>query len=132
MPRGTNPFSRGVSDFVNLFSGRIQYEPCPVDLSVEGRLDLGGLGFGAYLLPTPGHTDGSVSVIVDDEIAIAGDALFGVFPGSAFPPFADDSSRLVESWGTLLETGCRLFLPSHGHEVSREALARDYERRRGR
>jgi glyoxylase-like metal-dependent hydrolase (beta-lactamase superfamily II) len=132
MPRGTNPFVRVVSALGGLFADRIRYESCAVNLTVEAPLDLGSFGFPVSLLPTPGHTAGSVSVIVDDEIALAGDALFGIFPGSAFPPFADDPARLVESWGALLDTGCRVFLPSHGHAVSREVLARDYECRRAR
>ena len=96
--------------------------------TVSGETDLNPLGFPARILPTPGHTPGSMSVIVDDETALVGDALFGVFPGSAFPPFGADVKQVVRSWKTLLDTGCSLFLPAHGLARSRELLQRQYEK----
>jgi len=66
---------------------------------------------------------------VDDEIALVGDTLFGVLPRSVWPPFADDPARMVQSWGQLLETPCRLFLPGHGREIGRERLGRNFAAR---
>jgi hydroxyacylglutathione hydrolase len=88
------------------------------------------MGFNATILHTPGHTPGSMSLIVDGEIALVGDCMFGVFKGSAFPPFALDTRQMIESWGKLLDTGCRLFLPSHGTSDSRELVERDYNKRK--
>lgn len=107
---------------------RMPYEPCRYDIAVRGRCGLEALGPGAYLLPTPGHTSGSMSLIVDGEIAIAGDALFGMFPGSALPPWAIDRDELVRSWKLLLDTGCRLFLPSHGRPRGRDLLLKQYKK----
>lgn len=107
---------------------RMPYEPCRCDIAVRDRYGLEGLGLGAYLLLTPGHTSGSMSLIVDGEIAIAGDALFGVFPGSVLPPWAIDKDELVRSWKLLLDTGCRLFLPSHGRPRDRETLLKQYKK----
>lgn len=81
------------------------------------------------ILHTPGHSPGSMCLIIDDEIAIAGDAVFGVFPNRAFPPFADDVPELIESWGTLLETNCKIFLPGHGKPVSRKTLEKEFQNR---
>ena len=74
------------------------------------------------IMHTPGHTSGSVSVIIDDEIALVGDTMFGIFRSSVFPPFADNIPELIRSWKSLLETECSLFLPSHGREKTREEL----------
>ena len=101
---------------------RLGYAPCKHDIVVRGRHDLKDFGFNAYIVPTPGHTAGSMSVIVDDEIAIAGDALVGVFPGSVLPPWAADREQMVRSWKILLDTGCRLFHPSHGRPRDRGML----------
>ncbi|HMK53402.1 MAG TPA: MBL fold metallo-hydrolase [Methanobacteriaceae archaeon] len=79
------------------------------------------------IIHTPGHTAGSISVIVDDEIALVGDAMFGIFWG-IFPPFADDVPVMIRSWGKLLETNCRVFLPGHGSEDSRELVEKEYAR----
>jgi glyoxylase-like metal-dependent hydrolase (beta-lactamase superfamily II) len=103
-------------------STKMKCEPCPADFLVDSRFDLEDLGLNAYILHTPGHTSGSMSVIVGDEIAIVGDTMVGTFPRSIFPPFADDVPELIRSWGKLLHTGCRIFLPAHGSANGRELV----------
>ncbi|MDT8393214.1 MAG: hypothetical protein RQ761_05190 [Bacteroidales bacterium] len=73
-------------------------------------------------------TADSLSVIVDNEIAIVGDALFGISRRSVMPPFANDRALMVKSWHKLLETGCNIFLPGHGSEVDRILLEYSYNR----
>jgi len=108
---------------------RFQYQPVEADILVQEKMDLQPLGCNGYVLHTPGHTPGSVSVIVDDEIALVGDTLFGVFPGTAFPPFLQDSGLLLQSWAKLLRTRCSLFLPAHGRPRSRALVERCFDRR---
>jgi hydroxyacylglutathione hydrolase len=130
-PKGTNLFTRFIADtLAPLFIHRLKCTPCQPDILVESVYDLSGYGFNAYILHTPGHSPGSVSVIVDDEIALVGDTMFGVFPWSVFPPYAADASLLVKSWGLLLETDCSIFLPSHGGLKHRSQLLDDYQRRK--
>jgi hydroxyacylglutathione hydrolase len=130
VPRGT---SRAVDLLVRLFARTFmrfkRYEPCACDVEVGEEHDLSGLGFNARILHTPGHSAGSMSVIVDDEIALVGDCMFGVFPRTVLPPFAGDTAQMVRSWGRLLETKCRLFLPAHGREKTRLQVQIDYEKR---
>ncbi len=108
------------------------FNPLRWDIAVQGRCDLREFGFDAYIIPTPGHSAGSQSVVVDDEIAIAGDALFGVFPGSVYPPWAADADLMIKSWKILLDTGCRLFHPSHGRPRDRETLLGQYKKHSAR
>jgi glyoxylase-like metal-dependent hydrolase (beta-lactamase superfamily II) len=75
-----------------------------------------------------GHSPGSQSVIIDDEICLTGDAMFGIFPGSIFPPFADNEYDMIKSWGKLLHTGCSIFLPSHGTANKVELVKKEYEK----
>lgn len=100
-----------------------RYRPAEPDLAVEGLFDLSPLGIDGFILPTPGHTAGSLSVIVENEIALAGDALFGVFPRSVLPPFGQSLPQIVASWRLLIDTGCRLFLPAHGGPLDRDQLS---------
>ncbi len=81
------------------------------------------------ILHTPGHSRGSVSIIVDDAIALVGDTLFGIFPNLIFPPFAEDTVQLGKSWKRLLETKCDLFLPGHGRPIKRALLEKCYIKR---
>jgi hydroxyacylglutathione hydrolase len=130
-PKGTNNFTRFiVNNLAVKFSARLKCEPCQSDILIDNLMDLNSLGFNAALLHTPGHTPGSVSIIVDDEIALVGDAMFGVFRESVFPPYADNVAQLIDSWGLLLETKCEIFLPSHGWAKRRFQLLKDYQRRK--
>ena len=78
------------------------------------------------MIKTEGHSSGSISVIVDNEIAIVGDAIFGVFKNSVFPPYADNPIEMIKSWRMLLDTDCDTFLPGHGKEVKRELIQKEY------
>lgn len=121
---GTGPFSRIiVSLFIKRAARLLRYEGCSIDYTVDSEYSLREPEIDAYIIHTPGHTQGSVSVIIDNEIAIVGDAMFGVFSSSVFPPFAEDITGLLNSWQRLLDTGCKLFLPSHGDEKTSAQLA---------
>ena len=78
------------------------------------------------MIKTEGHSSGSISVIVDNEIAIVGDAMFGVFKNSVFPPYADNQTEMINSWNVLLDTDCNTFLPGHGKEIKKEFLQKEY------
>lgn len=96
------------------------------DLLIGETLDLSGRGIPVQIHHTPGHSAGSVTVIADNEIAMVGDNMVRMVTGKIFPPFCDDIPALLESWRRMLETGCSLFLPSHGREITRELLQNAY------
>ncbi len=130
LPKGTVFFTRPI---LNLLGKRLihifKYEQCQPDLLIESKYDLKEFGDNVYLMHTPGHTIGSMSIIVDNEIALVGDAMFGVFKWSVFPPYADDEEMMIRSWGKLLETNCSKFIPSHGTSNNRLLVQRDYNKR---
>ena len=130
-PRGTNPITRFLINVIgDKISDKYNFTPCQPDILFDSTFNFNELGFNAYLLQTPGHSIGSVSLIVDNEIAIVGDAMFGVFKSSIFPPFADNPKVMIDSWGKLLETNCSIFIPAHGSENNREKVRRNYEERK--
>jgi glyoxylase-like metal-dependent hydrolase (beta-lactamase superfamily II) len=130
IPQGTTLLTRPLVNLAGRrFLKRVRYEPCQYDILVDNLLDLNDLGINACIMHTPGHTSGSISVIVDDEIAIVGDTMFGVFGGSVFPPFAENVLQMIQSWGKLLQTNCKVFIPSHGTANSRSLVEKDYVKR---
>lgn len=131
VPKGTTFVTKSLVNFLNKFKSPslIKIEPCEPDLIAYSFYDFKVIGFNAYLIHSPGHTAGSMSLIVDDEIAIVGDAMFGIFKNSIFPPFADDELLMIQSWGELLKTNCSYFLPSHGSVNSKALVEKEYDRR---
>lgn len=129
LPKGTNPLTRlEVKMLGKLLQSHYNYELTNPDIIVREKYDLNRFKINAYILHTPGHSPGSMSIIIDNEIALVGDTMFGVFSNSAYPPFADDPETMIKSWKKLLETDCRLFLPGHGKPISRELLEKQYKK----
>lgn len=137
---GTNPVIRGtnlITKFITRMVGTrilqfVKYKPVDYDITVEDKYDLSKLGFNAYIIHTPGHSIGSISIIIDNEIAIVGDAMFGVFKNSVFPPYAEQPEIMIRSWKKLLDTGCSLFIPAHGTANSKKLLQKEYEKYKNR
>lgn len=110
------------STFSSFIKKRGRFEPVTEVTSFCETLDFSEWGMPVRLLHTPGHTPGSSSLIVDDEVVIAGDTLFGIVPHRVLPPFASDGAALYNSWLKLLATGGTIFLPSHGSARSIDDL----------
>lgn len=108
----------------------VRTEPAKADILLDESLDLSDRNIPVKIIHTPGHTRGSLSIIIDDEIAIVGDNMINTFMQRVFPPFCDDVPMLLDSWEKLLYTGCRLFLPSHGKEITRDQLRRSLDRKK--
>lgn len=121
IPEGTNPFTTGLVNLAGKLDVKLSAEPCEADIVITDHYKLPGLE-GIELIHTPGHSKGSLSLIVDNEIAIVGDTMINAFLFKVFPPFADDTSLLRQSWDKLLATGCHTFLPSHGQSLGRGVL----------
>ena len=129
LPKGSNLATGFMTNVLGKkLESRYQYEKVDPDILVDEKYDLIDWGFNAYIIHTSGHSKGSMSIIIDNEIAIVGDAMFGVFGNSIYPPFADDPETMVKSWNKLMDTTCDLFLPGHGKEISRKLLENQYEK----
>ena len=72
----------------------------------ESRQLLGGIGVAGEVVHTPGHSDDSVSLLLDDGSAFTGD----------LPPeaYAYDNPAAMESWRRLRALGARVVYPAHG------------------
>lgn len=125
IPNGTNILTRIIVGVERKINRIASYEKVSPDIWVD---DCYFLSSNCYLIHTPGHTKGSMSLIVDGEIALVGDAMFGVFSWSVFPPFADDVPIMIRSWEKLLKTDCEVYLPGHGTSNSKRLLKKQFER----
>ena len=99
--------------------------PYPVDITVDREFSLAPYGVAGAALPTPGHTAGSVSVVLDSGDAIIGDLLMSFLPGGPrLPILASDEDAVIRSVKMLLERGVQRFHLAHGGVFGREAVAR--------
>lgn len=108
-----------------------KFTPVEPDIVIEGEYDISKPELSVKIIHTPGHTSGSVCVIINNESAIVGDTLFNVIPGTVYPPFANNATKLIKSWERLLDTGCSIFYPGHGKPFSREKFRKCFEKRKG-
>jgi len=129
LPDGTFWITKIISKLGNLMGKRIfGFEPFIPDVFISLDSFLMKDELNIRLILTQGHSIASLSVVVDDEFALVGDAMIGTLKKSIFPPFADDVNEMIKSWGKLLATDCDTFLPGHGKEISRELLQSEYNK----
>lgn len=89
-------------------------------LGDEG-MSLSEYGVEGKILHTPGHTPGSVSIVLESGEAFVGDLAVNMFPLSRKPRlaiFAEDLAQLKISWNVLLKQDIKTVYPAHGKPFS--------------
>lgn len=125
IPKGAMRLAKILVWFSNRFHIlRGSFEGVRPDITITDNYDLADYGLRGSIIHTPGHTLGSISVVVEGRHCFVGDTLFNIFPGSIYPPFANQPELLPLSWQRLLDTGCSFFYPAHGKMIERKRLAK--------
>jgi glyoxylase-like metal-dependent hydrolase (beta-lactamase superfamily II) len=78
---------------------------------------LKGIGIDGVILSTPGHTDDSISAVLSDGSAFAGDVamnFLGICGTRHRPIYIKDIGQVYASWGRLKRSGAQTIYPSHG------------------
>ncbi len=120
-----NRFPRGVGVWGGLLRGVlpilkpfIHAPPCEVDIVLDDDgMSLTDFGIPGRVVHTPGHTTGSVSVVLDSGDAFVGCMAQNKFPlrlNPELPVLADDLDLVKKSWKHLLELGMQTIYPGHG------------------
>ena len=112
-PKGTTKVSKVISKMANkVLEG--EFEGVVADIIIDDVYDLRPFGVHGEVMHTPGHTKGSISVIIENEHFFSGDTFFNILKSSVYPPFADDREELMKSWIKIKEKSPSLFYPGHG------------------
>lgn len=118
MPSGITIWGKIFGAFLNNWSKKFSIEPCEVDIVVEEEdFSLENFGVKGNIVFTPGHSPGSIAVVLDSGDAFVGDMAMNGFPltiGPNLPIFAEDMSVLRKSWRKLTEKGLTKIYPAHG------------------
>lgn len=87
------------------------------DILIEDSYDLSPYGIAGKVITTPGHTQGSLSVIINDQ-AIIGDSLMALLPFSrpSKPLLAFDLDQIKKNISMLIDLGVNRFYLSHGKD----------------
>ncbi|MGW2376547.1 MBL fold metallo-hydrolase [Kitasatospora sp. NPDC001683] len=112
----TGPMGRLMARNKNL---HVRAEPFEPAVLIRGETSLEDFGVAARIMPTPGHTAGSVSVLTDDGDLVAGDLVAGSFMGlipgkPANPPFHDDPRQNLASLREMLALNPTTLHVGHG------------------
>ena len=91
----------------------------------DGDFSLADYGIPGKIIHTPGHTPGSISVLLESGEAFVGDLAMNMFPRRLTPGLhilGDDKSALVESWRNVLELGVHTIFTGHGKPFPAEVM----------
>jgi len=135
LPPGVTPWGRTFMAAHRLVMPLIDVPPTEIDRELGSEpLRLDNLGIPGLLLHTPGHSPGSVSIILDSGEALVGDLAMNRVPlcrSPSLPIFADNIEEVRRSWQRLLEHPISMIYPAHGAPFDVEVIQRLLDARRG-
>lgn len=86
-------------------------------ISGDDNETLRDMGIPGKILCTPGHSNDSISVVLDDGRAFIGDIAvdFPKFLGTYYrAALIEDSTQMLESWQKIINAGAETLYPAHG------------------
>jgi glyoxylase-like metal-dependent hydrolase (beta-lactamase superfamily II) len=116
-PPGLNAWGSFLAFIWRPMFSLINYTGVEPDIILEDAFLLTKFGIKGKIIHTPGHTAGSVSVILDGGEAIVGDLAMNGFPmrrGAGMPIFGNSEREIKQSWKKLLDAGASVIYPGHG------------------
>jgi len=130
LPPGVTTWGRIFVKIMALFMPLVHIPATQVELILgDEALSLAEYGIPGKIMATPGHSRGSVSVLLETGDAFVGDMAMGEFPmrlSPGLPIFAEDVQQLRQSWQSLLDAGAKTIYPAHGTpfpaDIMRQAL----------
>ncbi|MBT2510671.1 MBL fold metallo-hydrolase [Streptomyces sp. ISL-98] len=122
----TGPMGRLMARNKNL---HVQAEPLEPEVLIRGETGMEDFGIAPRIMPTPGHTAGSISVLTDQGDLVAGDlvanSFMGLIPGRpANPPFHDDPLRNLASLRQMLALNPTRLHVGHGTPLEPDRVRR--------
>ncbi len=126
LPPGTTKWGKVFIAIERLFLPRIRIPAATVDVILgDEPFSLQEYGLPGRILHTPGHSPGSVTILLDSGEAFVGDLAMNGFPlrrRPGLPIIAEDASAVIDSWHRLLEAGARTVYPAHGRPFPADVI----------
>ena len=126
LPPGIGLWGAVFGVLMRLMIPLVKFPGSSVDVALEDKeFSLQPFGIPGKVLHTPGHSSGSMSVLLDTGEAFVGDLAMNGLPmriGPGMPPLGDDRNTIKASWRLLLDNGAKMIYPAHGNSFSADAL----------
>jgi hydroxyacylglutathione hydrolase len=125
-PPGVTPWGKLSRGLFRPMMSFLRFDLPQVDILLgDEGLSLEAYGISGRIIHTPGHSPGSVTVLLD-----TGDAFVGCMAQNSLPfclkpklpIYAQDIMKIKESWRVLIAEGARTIYPGHGKPFSIEAI----------
>jgi hydroxyacylglutathione hydrolase len=124
IPKGVN-FNGKITQPI-IFSFKIPFPKFKPDILLNNKpYPLTEFGIDGQIIHTPGHTIGSLSVILDSGEAFVGCMAHNGFPfrlKPGLPIYAQDINAIKENWKTLIDKGVTFVYPGHGKAFPIEVI----------
>jgi glyoxylase-like metal-dependent hydrolase (beta-lactamase superfamily II) len=132
MPPGVTMWGTIFGTVIRSFLPLVHISPTNVDVELgDEPMSLSEYGIPGRIIHTPGHSSGSVSVLLDTGDAFVGDLAMNKFPlrlSPGTPIFAEDWEKLKKSWEILLDQGAKKIYPTHGDPFSVDIIRRQLQK----
>jgi hydroxyacylglutathione hydrolase len=128
LPPAVTLWGRIFAKIMAMFMPLVHVPATKVDVVLgDEEASLAEYGIPGRIIPTPGHSMGSVSVLLETGDAFVGDLAMNGLPmrvGPGLPIFAEDLQKVKRSWQVLLEKGAKTVYPAHGKPFPADAIRR--------
>jgi len=128
LPPGVTAWGKVFVKIMAVFMPLVHIPATDVDIVLEDEeFDLSKYGISGKIIHTPGHSPGSVSVLLETGDAFVGDLAMGEFPlrlSPGLPILAEDMQRVRESWELLVDARAKTIYPAHGKPFSVDIIRR--------
>lgn len=126
IPPGVTRWGRTFSKIMSFFTQNMKLQSANVDITLTGNdVPLADWGIPGEIIYTPGHSPGSISILLETGDVFVGDLAMNAFPmrlSPGLPIFADSLETVKESWKNLLNKGAKVVYPAHGKPFSAEVI----------
>jgi hydroxyacylglutathione hydrolase len=133
IPKGVNFYGKITKPWLFAIFKKISFPKFKPDILItDDPYPLKAYGIDGNIIHTPGHTFGSISVILDSGEAFVGCMAHNGFPfrtHPGLPIYAQDIEEIKKCWNVLIDRGVKMIYPGHGNpfpvEIMKKSL--DYQ-----
>jgi len=126
IPKGVNICGKITKPWLFTIFKKISFPKFKPDILITDEpYPLKAYGIDGNIIHTPGHTIGSISVILDSGEAFVGCMAHNGFPfrfRPGLPIYAQDIEAIKKCWKILIDRGIKMIYPGHGKPFPVEVM----------